>query len=41
MKKLMQTIDSNEDIRIIEKLWEKLDQAIQSREYQLEHAISE
>ena len=41
MKKLIQIIDSNEDMRIIDKLWEKLDQAIQNREYQLENAISE
>ena len=39
-KKLPQIIDSNEDIRLIEKLWDKLDQAIQNREFQLENAIS-
>ena len=41
MKKLIQIIEPNEDMRIIEKLWEKLGQAIQNREFHLEHAISE
>ena len=41
MKKLIQHIDSTEDISVIEKLWHKLDQSIQNREFQLEQAIAE
>ena len=40
MKKLNQVIDPNEDIRKVEKLWDKLDQSIHNREFQLEQAIS-
>ncbi len=38
-KKLTQIISQDEDICIIDKLWDKLDQSIQNREAQLEQAI--
>jgi hypothetical protein len=38
-KQFSQAVDANEDIRVLDALWEKLDQAIQNRESQLEQAI--
>ena len=38
-KRLVHTLRSDEDLRVVEQLWEKLDAALQSRELQLEHAI--
>lgn len=38
-KKFPQILKADEDIRVIEKLWDKLDITLQNRESQLEHAI--
>jgi hypothetical protein len=37
---MSQTVDPQEDMKVIDKLWDRLEQAIQSREQQLEQAIS-
>ncbi len=38
-KRFAQTIKSDEDIKVIDKLWDKLDQSLHNREAQLENAI--
>ena len=38
-KQLSPAVDANEEMRVIDRLWERLDQAISSRESQLEATI--